>query len=117
MRAIIKLSSLPYGLVMVSHSTSKEMKSKTQKWNKWTVDVGGKNGKRVLALADIILFMDSEVRDEKECGIIKTKPSSYWEAGDKSTLLPEEIIYPLKDPKVAYDKIFECFNKNGQSTI
>ena len=110
-RALVKLSGLPYGLVLVSHSKQEEIETKTQKYHRFTVDVGGKNKGVVLNMSDIILFMDSEVHEKKEVGVIRTKPSLYWEAGDKSKLLEENITYPLADPKVAFDKIKEKFNQ------
>lgn len=90
-RALVKLASLPYGLILVSHSDLVEVETKTKKFNKWTISVGGKNRHVILNLVDIILFIDSKMDGEKEVRLIRTKPSMYWEAGDRSNLLPEEL--------------------------
>ena len=110
-RVIAKLSMLGTGLIFVGHSKQEEIETKTKKYNRFTVALGGKTQDAILALPDVILFMDSEVHDGIETGIIRTKPSMYFEAGDKSRLLPESIEFPLDKPKVAYDKIVDCFSK------
>jgi len=60
---------------------------------------------------DIILFMDSDLKDGVEVGVIHTKPSLYYDAGDKSKLLPNDIEYPLDNPKVAFDVIRKRFDE------
>ncbi len=111
-RALVKLSNLDYGLVIVSHSKQEEIETKTKKYNRWTIDVGGKNQNIILNMQDIILFMDSEVKDGEEVGMVRTKPSLYYEAGDKSALLPDNIQYPLDNPCVAFDTILNALNKS-----
>jgi hypothetical protein len=110
-RALIKLSSLPYGLVLVSHSKQEEVETKTAKFNRFTIDIGGKNQNAILNLMDMILFMDSEMRSGEEVSVIRTKPSLYWESGDKSKLLPATIQFPPDQPEVAYKVIKEEFEK------
>jgi hypothetical protein len=108
-RVLVKLSNMSYGLVMVSHCQQEEIETKTRKYNRWTINVSGKNRDVILAIPDIILFMDSDMKSGEEVGIIRTKPSIFWEAGDKSNRLPDGLEYPMKNPKVAYDKIVEAF--------
>ena len=89
-RALSKLASLPYGLIMVAHSTLEEVETKTKKYTRYSISISGKNRNAVLNMADIILFIDSEVsKDGEEVRVIRTKPSMYYEAGDRSNLLPE----------------------------
>ena len=102
---IMKLSLLPYGLVCVSHVKDVEVETKTKKYNRQTVDLSGGISRELLKLFDIILFMDSEMKDGTEVGMIRTKPSIYFEAGDKSKLLPEVIEYPLIDPQKAFVRV------------
>ena len=109
-RVLTKLASLPYGLVLVSHSKQEEIETKTKKYNRFTIDIGGKNQNVILYMMDIILFMDSDIRDGEEIGLVRTKPSLYWEAGDKSKLLPDNIEYPLGNPEVAFKKVKEIFD-------
>ena len=108
-RVISKLSMLGIGPVMVAHVKQEEIETKTKKYNRWTINVGGKSQDAILAMPDIILFMDSEVEGGAERGVIRTKPSMYFEAGDKSRRLPEVISFPLDNPKVAYDQIVTAF--------
>ena len=110
-RAVIKLAALPYGLIMVSHAKQEEIETKTKKYNRFSPDLSGKNKSVVLNMQDIILFMDSGMKDGEEVGIVRTKPSLFWDAGDKSKLLAPEIMFPLANPKVAYDKIKQAFSK------
>ncbi len=104
-RALTKLSSLPYGLIMVSHCVQVEIETKTNKYSRWTINISGKNRNLFLNGADIILFIDSKMdENKKEVRFIRTKPSMYWDAGDRSNLLPEEL--PL-----SYDKLKEHFKQ------
>lgn len=109
-RPLIKLGALPYGIVLVSHCEQEEVETKTKKYNRFTIDIGGKNKNVVLNMANIILFMDSEYRDQQEIGVIHTKPSLYYDAGDQSKKLPENIYFPLDKPEKAYEEIVKCFN-------
>ena len=91
-RAITKLSALPYGLVMIGHSDLIEVETKTRKYNRFTLSISGKNRGIFINIADLVLFIDSEVgKDGEEKRIIRTKPSMYWEAGDRMGTLPETL--------------------------
>ena len=91
-RVISKLSMLGYGLIMTSHCDMDEVETKTKKYNRWTISISGKNRGLFLNLADIILFIDSEMdKDGNEKRLIRTKPSMYWEAGDRLARLPETV--------------------------
>jgi len=89
---------------MTSHCDMEEIETKTKKYNRWTISVSGKNRGVFLNMADIILFVDSEMdKDGNERRLIRTKPSLYWEAGDRNNLLPETI--PL-----SYNELVKYFN-------
>lgn len=90
-RVLAKLSNLPYGLIMVSHCELIEIETPSKKYTRWSISIGGKNRNIFLNVADLILFIDSKVTDDKEVRFIRTKPSLYWEAGDRSNLLPAEL--------------------------
>lgn len=97
-RVISKLSMLGYGIVMVSHCDMEEIETKTKKYNRFTISISGKNRGLFLNLADIILFVDSEMdRDGNEKRLIRTKPSLYWEAGDRLAKLPEVLPLDYKE--------------------
>ena len=97
-RVLNKLASLPYGLVMVSHSVQEEIETKTKKFSRYTISIGGKNKNTFLNMADMILFVDSKIGvDGEEERFIRTKPSIYYESGDRSGLLPEEVPLSYKE--------------------
>ena len=107
-RAITKLASLPYGLVLVSHSVKEEIETKIKKYSRWTIFVSGKNKNIFLNMSDIILFVDSKIgSDGEEVRLIRTKPSMNWEAGDRSGRLPAEM-------KLDYKELVKYFEKGGK---
>lgn len=104
-RVMIKLSNLPYGLVMISHCVKEEVETKTKKYNRWTIDVSGKNKSIFLNMSDIILFIDSKISaDKEEVRLIRTKPSMNWESGDRSGKLPAEIPLNFNELKKYFEK-------------
>ena len=107
-RAITKLSLLNYGLIMTSHCDMVEVETKTKKYNRWTIAVSGKNRNLFLNMADMVLFIDSEMdKDGLERRLIRTKPSLYWEAGDRNNVLPETV--PLD-----YEVLAGYFEEKGE---
>jgi len=90
-RALVKLSLLPYGLVMISHADTVEIKTRTARINKSVPTLQKSAREIVLGMSDIILFVDSVVTDEGEIRIMRTKPSENWEAGDRTGKLPPEL--------------------------
>lgn len=110
-RVLNKLSMLDYGLILVSHAKQEKIETKTKNYDRFTIDIGGKNQNAILNLMDIILFMDSEMKDGEEIGVMRTKPSLYWEAGDKSKKLPSNIEFPPDKPEVVFDVISKAFSK------
>ncbi len=108
-RVLTKLAFLPYGLFLISHSTEKEIETRTGKFTKTTPTLPDKARKIVLGMADMILFCDVEQSlDENNKPIIRrvmrTKPNPNYEAGDKFDILPEVI--PLD-----YHEFLRNFNK------
>ncbi len=96
-RVLTKLSLLPYGLVFVSHSEEKEIKTRTAQITK-AVPTMTKTGREVvLNMADIILYCESVMTDDGEKRIMRTKPSENWEAGDRTGKLPKVLPLDYKD--------------------
>ncbi len=103
-RALSKLASLPYGLLLISHSEQEEIETKTRKYHRWTISIGGKNKNVFLNMADLILFIDSKLEtDGEEVRIIRTKPSMNYEAGDRSGRLPAELPLEYNELKKYFD--------------
>jgi hypothetical protein len=91
-RALAKLSMLPYGLILVSHCDMEEIETKVKKYNRFTISISGKNRAIFLNIADLILFIDSEMdKDGNERRMIRCRPSLYWEAGNRYGKLPDTI--------------------------
>jgi GTPase SAR1 family protein len=110
-RALTKLSLLPYGLVMISHSDTIEIKTRTAKITKQVPTLNKSAREIVLGMSDIILYAESTVTEKDgEVRIIRTKPSENYEAGDRTGRLP--AVLPL-DFKAFYNAFYGIENKKG----
>jgi hypothetical protein len=95
-RVLTKLAFLPYGLFLVSHAKEIEMDSRTGKYTRVVPTLPDKARKIVLGMADMVLFCDLEVQAGADGApsfrrVIRTKPSLYYEAGDRTGRLPETL--------------------------
>lgn len=115
-RVLTRLIGLPYGLLCISHSKVQEVKSRTGKYDKTIPTTGG--SKVVLGLMDMVLMVEVEGTKGDDGTIsyrrmIHTKPTSNYDAGDRTGRLPEHI--PLD-----YSKFHAAFTaatnpKKGQN--
>ena len=97
-RVLSKLCAMGHGLVLVGHTKTEEVKTKTKAYNRETISITGENRRIVLALADLILYIDSETEEGGgEKRVIRTKTSLYFEAGDRSNLLPSVLPLDAKE--------------------
>ena len=97
-RVLNKLALLPYGLFLISHSQEKEIDGRTGKFTKIVPTLPDKARKIVLGLVDIILFCDFEPTKDADGNpgykrVLRTKPSTRYEAGDRTARLPEMIDF------------------------
>lgn len=95
-RVLNKLSLLPYGLFLISHSQERELETRTGKLTRVVPTLPDKARKIVLGMVDVILYCDLEVTtgdDGKAVSrrVVRTKPSMHYEAGDRTGRLPEVI--------------------------
>ncbi len=108
-RALTKLSLLPYGLWMVSHSQDKEFKTRTGKITKTVPTLKNSTVTAVNKMVDFILFcdyamvIDKETQEEKEIRVIRTKSSNLYTAGDRFTILPDPLPLDYKTFKKWFD--------------
>jgi len=107
-RVLNKLSMLPYGLFMVSHAQDKEMETRTGKYVKTVPTLPDKARKLVLGMSDMILFCDLDSSTDKDGNmthrrVIRSKPSRYYEAGDRTGYLPEVIDLDFHKFIVAFE--------------
>ncbi len=95
-RVLTKLSHLPYGLAMISHAEHEQIQGRTGTYHKAVPSLKDRPRKLVLAMSDLILFCDMETvvgQDGQPTlrRVMRTKPSPFWEAGDRTGRLPETI--------------------------
>jgi hypothetical protein len=107
-RVLTKLAFLPYGLFLISHAKEMEVETRTGKYTRIVPTLPDKARKIVLGMVDMVLFCDLEVTtgedgEEITRRVIRTKPSLYYEAGDRTGRMPETIDLDFK-------KFLESFN-------
>jgi hypothetical protein len=108
-RALVKLSLLPYGLVMISHADLIEIKTRTAKITKAVPTLQKSAREITLGMSDIILYAESIMTDKDgEVRVLRTKPSENWEAGDRTKRLPATL--PL-DFTAFYNAFYGINNK------
>ena len=106
-RVMLKLAHLPYGLVMISHTQEKEVETRTGKIIKVVPTLPDKAAKFILGLVDIIAFGDFEAESNADGEkvfrrVIRTKPTVYYDAGDRSGRLPDTIDFDFRAFNEAY---------------
>lgn len=96
-RILTALSLLPYGLIMTSHAVEKEVKTPTGKAMKIFPTMPNSARKIVLGMCDLILYAEMVEIVSAE-GVItgydrvlRTKPTTLYEAGDRTGKLPETL--------------------------
>ena len=103
-RVLTKLAFLPYGLFLVSHARDVEIDSRTGKYNRVVPTLPDKARKIVLGMVDMVLYCDLEDAEDKTTRrLIRTKPSKYYEAGDRTGRLPETL-------DLDFGKFLESYN-------
>lgn len=108
LRAVTKLSLLPYGLIFISHEKMEEIKTRTQTFNKALPTIPNSYRQLVLGIADIILYAHTVQQKEeggqvKEVRVVHTKASESYEAGDRTGKLPATLMFNYTEFKKAWD--------------
>jgi hypothetical protein len=103
-RVLTKLAFRPYGLFLVSHSKETEVETRTGKYTRTVPTLPDKARKIVLGMVDMVLYCDLEDGEDKTTRrLIRTKPSKYYEAGDRTGRLPETL-------DLDFAKFFDAFS-------
>ena len=107
-RVLTKLAFLPCGLFLISHAKEMEMESRTGKYTRVVPTLPDKARKIVLGMADMVLLCDLEIQtvddgEPRVRRVIRTKPSIYYEAGDRTGRLPETL-------ELEFSSFLEAFN-------
>jgi hypothetical protein len=113
-RVLTKSAFLPYGLFLISHAQQMEMDGVAGKYTRIVPTLPDKARTIVLGMADMVLFCDLELRTASDGQpsarrVIRTKPSPYYEAGDRTGRLPETI-------DLDFSSFLRAFNSDIQST-
>jgi hypothetical protein len=113
LRVLNKLAFMPYGVFLISHSQNVEIETRTGKYTKTVPTLPEKARKIVLGLVDMVLYCDIETSagpDGKLAArrVMRTKPSMYYEAGDRTGKLPEVI-------DLDYTKFIEAFSAGSDT--
>lgn len=93
-RVLTKLAFQPYGLFLISHAKEMEVETRTGKLTRVVPTLPDKARKIVLGMVDMVLFCDLEKStgeggEQRVRRVIRTKPSLYYEAGDRTGRLPD----------------------------
>jgi GTPase SAR1 family protein len=89
-RVILKLSN-SFGIIMTSHVQSKEIETRTGKYNKIVPALSETPRNKLLGLADIALYLCSTISGDKEERIMHSNPSKFYEAKDKTDKLSDPM--------------------------
>jgi len=109
-RVLNKLTLLPYGLILISHSHEHEIETRTGKHTRIVPTLPDKARKLVTGSVDLILFCDIDIQSGEDGQyinqrVIRTKPSPDYDAGDRTGRLPDMI--PL-----SYPAFLKAFNQS-----
>jgi hypothetical protein len=107
LRVVTKLSLLPYGLILVSHAKTEEIKTRTAAINKTTPTLSNSFRDIVLGMADIVLYAHTIQRTSKdgkveEVRVLRTKAAETYEAGDRTGKLPEALVFSYEAFQTAW---------------
>jgi hypothetical protein len=95
--AMMAYRQLGMGVIYTSHVTKEELTTRTGKYTHFSPSMQKGCSKFILPSMDFVLFADSKDDENgNEVRVLRTKPSKYWVAGDKTGMLPEEIPLDTK---------------------
>ena len=111
-RVLTKLSMLPYGIIFISHATEKEFETRTGKLTRVVPTLPNKAREVLLNIVDIIMYGDFETQAKAPKGsvppppkrVLRTKPTMYYEAGDRTRRLPDTIDFDYQALVDAWEK-------------
>jgi len=120
-RVLMKLAHLPMGLFLVSHSVAKEVPTKVGTTVKIQPTLPDRARRIVQGLVDFILYFETE----EEIGpdgklrlrsVIRTKPTTRYEAGDMTGKLPETLPMDYNEFKKAFEAACASYSSAATTT-
>ena len=116
MRPLNKLAASPYGLILISHSRSVEITTRTAKITKQMPTLQNYIWTQIEAFVDIIIYYNSEVdADGYEHRYLRTKPSENWIAGDRTGKLLAADPIKIKDEGGNWQQLEQIFRSSTKS--
>ena len=108
-RALTKLSMLPYGLVFISHALTREITTRTGKYDRVIPSFKEREQGRLLGMADFILYCNLVVVPDGDGTpqahrVIRTKTSETYVAGDRTGRLPDPMPLDFDTFQAEFDK-------------
>lgn len=94
---------LGLGIVYVAHATEKTIKTRRGEYTRYDAAIAGQIYELIVGSCDFVLYATIESGENGERRILKTKPCEYWNAGDKTGILPPEIELNAKAFVEAYE--------------
>ena len=107
---IDSIEQLPCAVAFIGHLTIKKIEETTgNKYDKCTINIGGKLGEDLLAWADHILHVKGMMRGETLQRTVYTKPTQSREAKSRGCMVPDGTKWEASG-KVNYDNFRKLFN-------
>mgnify|MGYP000430355822 CR=1 FL=1 len=93
-RYFTKLSSVGVGVVLIAHSTTKTISTRTGEVQKTVPFIPGDNKKDeiynvLMGMSDLVLYCEQQPGDGKRA--LRTKPHPTYDAGDRTGRLPDPV--------------------------
>lgn len=106
--ALAAYRQLGLGMIYTSHAEAREIATRVGKYTRYEPTMAKKCAEAILPSVDFILYAENqEGKDGVETRVIHTKPSKYFNAGDRIGRLPEEIPLDAKAFMEAFKKAKE----------
>ena len=83
---IVELNGMGMGLCFISHAKAREEKTKIEKWTVMDTSMSGQAQKVIHGFVDFMLFMHVNDKGQR---VLRTKPTKYINAKDRTGKLPE----------------------------
>jgi len=104
--ALSKLEAFPVAIVMIAHTSKKEVKTATTSVHRDTISIGTKTGTNLIYWADHIMHVRSRQLGDEIQRNIRTMPTDILEAGSRGKMIPDGMVWG-QDPVENY-KVFRA---------
>jgi hypothetical protein len=101
-RVMNGLSQMGFGMIFISHAKEREMKKKNMSFTYMDTTLSGASSQLICGLCDYIFYA---YIDDKGQRLMRTKPTPYINAGDRSGKLPDILSFD-------YEQFVKIFNES-----